>query len=90
MSSTDKIADTLESIAEGDRHERQIALEYVAEAWSQAEDDGIEGLAMAQAALFAALATLVKRHGERIPAELIATLPDRVRAGEYTLDRSVQ
>jgi hypothetical protein len=90
MKTHDKIGAVLESVAESDRYEQQIALEYVAEAWTQAEDDGIESLALAHASLFAALAALVTRHGERITAELVATLPDRVRAGEYTLNRTVQ
>jgi hypothetical protein len=90
MKTNDKIGDTLEALAESERYERQIALEYIAEAWNQAEDDGLEPSALAQASLFAALAALVKRHGERITAELVATLPDRVRAGEYTLDRTLQ
>ncbi|MBZ0141816.1 MAG: hypothetical protein K8H87_18905, partial [Pseudorhodoplanes sp.] len=41
------------------RKERQLALEYLAEAWNTAEDDGVESLALAHASLFAAIATLV-------------------------------
>ena len=41
-------------------------------------------------AALAALATLVKAHGEVATAELVAALPDRIRAGEYNLDRSLQ
>jgi hypothetical protein len=84
------VADLGLAIAENDREERQVALEYVAEAWNAAEDDGVETLALAHASLFAALTALVKRHGENATADMISMLPDRVRAGEYTLDRSVQ
>lgn len=70
--------------------ERQIALEYLAEAWNDAEDDGIESIDLAHASLFAALATLVRVHGEAAAADLVAALPDRMRAGEYNLDRSLQ
>lgn len=70
--------------------ERQIALEYLAEAWNNAEDDGVASLDLAHASLFAALATLVRVHGEAIAADLVAALPDRMRAGEYNLDRSLQ
>lgn len=70
--------------------ERQLALEYLAEAWNSAEDDGVEAGALAHASLFAALATLVRHHGEDVTADLIAQLPDRIRAGEYNLDRVLQ
>ncbi len=68
----------------------QVALEYLAEAWNTAEDEGIESLALAHASLFAALATLVKRHGEAATADLVAALPDRIASGEYTLERNLQ
>lgn len=73
-----------------DTQERQIALEYLAEAWQSAETDGVEGEALAHAALFAAIATLVRTFGEDPTADLIARLPERIRAGEYSLDRSIQ
>ena len=70
--------------------ERQLALEYLAEAWNSAEEEGVESLALAHASLFAALATLVRAHGDDAIAELVAGLPDRIRAGEYNLERSLQ
>lgn len=73
-----------------DSQEKNIALEYLAEAWNEAEEDGVEAQALAHASLFAALATLVQAHGEESAAILIETLPMRIRAGEYTLDRSLQ
>lgn len=75
---------------EQDREERQLALEYIAEAWNTAEDDGVEPQALAHASLFAALTTLVRAYGEEAAAELVGTLPDRIRAGEYNLTRSLQ
>ena len=73
-----------------DRDERQIALEYIAEAWNSAEQDGLEGEALAHAALFAAFATLVKTFGEEATADLVSRLPDRIREGEYSIDRVIQ
>lgn len=73
-----------------DAEERQLALEYLAEAWNAAEDDGVHSVALTHASLFAALAMLVKTHGEEGAADFIATLPERIRAGEYSLDRSLQ
>jgi hypothetical protein len=69
------------------REARQIALEYLAEAWNTAEDEGVETLALAHASLFAAIATLVREHGEDAAANLVAGLPDRIRSGEYNLER---
>jgi hypothetical protein len=66
---------------------RQIALEYLAEAWNTAEDEGVESLALAHASLFAAIATLVKTHGEEATALMVGALPDRIRGGEYNLER---
>lgn len=70
--------------------DRQIALEHLAEAWHSAESEGLEAEAMAHAAIFAALATLVTDYGEEAVADLVAALPKRIRAGEYSLSRSVQ
>ena len=69
------------------RAERQLALEYLAEAWNTAEDEGVESLALAHASLFAAIATLVRAHGEDATALMMGALPDRIRNGEYNLDR---
>ncbi|MEQ1768805.1 MAG: hypothetical protein ABL879_03120 [Devosia sp.] len=86
---------TIPSLADGaetdpHREERQLALEYLAEAWNSAEDEGVESLALAHASLFAALATLVRAHGEEATALLVAGLPDRIRGGEYNLERQIQ
>jgi hypothetical protein len=81
---------TAEEPKDKHRKERQLALEYLAEAWNSAEDEGVESLALAHASLFAALATLVNAHGEEATALLVAGLPDRIRGGEYNLERSLQ
>ena len=81
---------SLDLLPSEEREERQIALEYVAEAWNAAEDDGISSLALAHASLFAALTSLVEHHGEGATADLVASLTDRVRSGEYNLSRSLQ
>jgi hypothetical protein len=79
----------LDSMIEEEREERQLALEYLAEAWNTAEEEGVESQALAHASLFAALATLVKAYGQEATAELVAALPGRIRAGEYNLQRSM-
>jgi len=75
---------------EHEQGERQVALEYLAEAWNYAEYDGVQSAALAHASLFAALATFVKMHGDEATADLIAMLPDRIRSGEYNLERILQ
>ena len=70
--------------------ERQLALEYLAEAWNSAEEDGLETASLAHASLFAALATFVRLHGDEATADLVAQLPDRIRNGEYNLERILQ
>lgn len=80
-----------DSIAlEAEQEERQIALEYLAEAWNAADEDGVDTEALAHAALFAAIATLVRDYGEDAVARLIGNIPDRISNGEYTLDRVLQ
>ena len=70
--------------------ERRLALEYLADAWNSAEQDGLDRESIAHAALFAAIATLVRDFGEEAAADLMAKLPEKIRHGEYTLDRSIQ
>jgi len=82
-------AETIGTI-ERDHGERQLALEYLAEAWNEAEDEGVPSMALAHASLFAALVTFVKTHGDDATAEFIEQLPDRIRSGEYILDRVLQ
>jgi hypothetical protein len=78
------------AVFDREQGERQLALEYLAEAWNCAEDDGVQSASLAHASLFAALATFVKMHGDEATADLIALLPDRIRSGEYNLDRILQ
>jgi len=80
----------MERLANQEREERQMALEYVAGAWNEAEDDGINPLALAHASLFAAITSMVEHYGETAAAELIGDLPERIRHGEYNLMRSLQ
>lgn len=70
--------------------ERQLALEYLAEAWNSAEEDGLEAASLAHASLFAALATFVRLHGDDATAALVEQLPERIRQGEYNLERVLQ
>ena len=79
-----------QAVFDRDQGERQLALEYLAEAWNEAEEDGVHSAALAHASLFAALATFVKMHGDEATADLMELLPDRIRSGEYNLERVLQ
>ena len=63
---------------------RLAALDYVSEAFAEAVLDGIESEAMAEAAISTALRELVAAHGEERVAALVAGIPDRLRAGEFS------
>ena len=69
---------------------KQAALDYLSEAWSEAEADGIESEIVAHAALFAALSDLVTIYGEPAVAHMASSLAERVESGEFTLDRTMQ
>lgn len=69
---------------------RATALELLADAWFEAERDGIESPAMSHAAIFAALTALVSDYGENRVADFVASLPTRIRAGEYSLQKTLQ
>lgn len=66
------------------------ALRYILEAWENAVFDGLEPDQLANAALFAALTDLVSGYGEEAVAGLTEGLADRVRGGEFTLDKTLQ
>jgi len=79
-----------QALFEREDEERKRALEYLAEAWRNAEDEEVETEALAHAALFASLATLVEKYGETAISELMKRIPDKVVQGEYTVDRTIQ
>lgn len=70
--------------------QKKTALGYLLDAWEEAQFDGVEPDIIANAALFTALCNLIETYGEEAVAELAKGLPDRIRQGEYTLDRTTQ
>jgi hypothetical protein len=76
------------SIAE----KKRIALSYLSEAWDGALSDGVDPDILAHAALFTALSDLIGAYGEEPVAKLVAGLPARIHALEFTVDedRTVQ
>jgi hypothetical protein len=63
---------------------KQAALSYVAEAFAEAELDGLDADYMAQAALFAAFMELVATYGEEAVAQYAEGLPEKIRGGGFS------
>jgi hypothetical protein len=70
--------------------DKRRALDHLSEAWNEAMADGVAPEIFAHAALFLAFADLVATYGERAVAELARSLPGRIEALEFSLDRAVQ
>ncbi len=77
---------TLPSPAE----EKQLALRYLLDAWEEAVYEGVDPDCLATAAIFAALSDMIATYGEEPVAVMCARLPERVRAGEFTLAKTRQ
>lgn len=61
------------------------ALELVLDAWDKALSEHVDPEVIASVAIYAAVADMVDRYGEDAVADFCATLPERVRNGEFTL-----
>ena len=69
---------------------RHRALRYILDAWEEAVNDGVDPDNLATAALFAALSDLVAVYGEENVAAMAEGLSDRIRYGEFTMNRTTQ
>lgn len=74
----------------GSDNVKQQALGHVERAFDDAEAEGVPVDAIAHAALFAAITTLVDCFGEDSVARLMSELPEKITAGGYTLSRTLQ
>ncbi|MGX5737019.1 hypothetical protein [Bosea thiooxidans] len=72
------------NLAEDHGDARRVAYGYVEDAFAEGQQDGLDSDAMAHAALFAALRTLVKTYGEEATALFTENLPEKVRCGAFT------
>ncbi len=68
--------------------QKRIALDLLLEAWDRALADGVAPELLATTAIFTALTDMVENHGAEAVANLMAGLPARIRAGEFTLGAS--
>lgn len=72
-------------------HEKmQAALEYQNEAWADGVADGIEPEIIADAALSLAMRETVRMIGEEGAEAMLESLRERMLAGEFSPDRTVQ
>jgi len=69
---------------------KHLALRYILEAWEEAVYDGIDPDCVATAAIFAALSDMIASYGEEPVAVMCERLPERIRAGEFTLSKTQQ
>ena len=70
--------------------QKQAALARIDATWTEATEEGIDPDILAHTALFTALAQLVLTFGEEPVADMAARLPERLRNGEFSLDRVLQ
>jgi predicted YcjX-like family ATPase len=70
--------------------QKQIALRYLLDAWEEAVYEGVDPDCLATAAIFAALSDMIATYGEEPVAAMCGRLPERVRAGEFTLSKTKQ
>ncbi|MDP9138302.1 MAG: hypothetical protein M3N38_09005 [Pseudomonadota bacterium] len=75
---------------EGVQEPKHAALRYILDAWEEAVYDGLDSDCIATAAIFAAMSDLIATYGEEPVAQLAARLPERIRTGEFTVNRTTQ
>jgi hypothetical protein len=72
-------------------HEKmQAALEYQNEAWADGMADGIEPEIIADAAIALAMRETIRMHGESGAEAMLENLRERMLAGEFSPDRTLQ
>jgi hypothetical protein len=72
-------------MSDDDPEKKARALELVLDAWDQALAEEVDPEVIASVAIYAAMADMVDRFGEQAVADFCATLPQRIRNGEFTL-----
>jgi hypothetical protein len=79
--------DALDAMEPDETDQRRMALQSILDAWDEALSEGVGADILANTAIFAALSDMVEAYGEEAVAEMAAGLADRVRQGEFTLNR---
>ncbi len=73
------------SLAEDVKDARRVAYCYIEDAFVEAQQDGLDSDALAHAALFAAMRTLVDTYGEDATATFAESLAEKIRTGSFTV-----
>ena len=73
-----------------DQEAKYAALRYILDAWEEAVYDGLDPDCIATAAIFAALSDMIATYGEEPVAHMTERLPERIRAGEFTISKTKQ
>lgn len=63
---------------------KRNALGTMLDAWDAALGLGIEPTALAEVTMYIAITDLVAEHGEDAAAAILAALPERIKAGEFS------
>lgn len=72
-------------------HEKmQVALEHQNEAWADGMADGIEPEIIADAAVALAMRETIRLHGEDGAEAMLNSLRERMLAGEFSPERTLQ
>ncbi len=69
---------------------KHLALRYILDAWEEAVYEGLDPDCIATAAIFAALSDMVATYGEESVATMCSRLPERIRAGEFSVAQTKQ
>jgi len=69
---------------------KRAALRYIIDAWEEAVHEGLDPDCIATAAIFAAFSDMIASYGEEPVAKLAERLPERIRAGEFTVGQTRQ
>jgi predicted YcjX-like family ATPase len=69
---------------------KYVALRYILDAWEEAVYDGVDPDCIATAAIFAALSDMIATYGEEPVSVMCERLPERIRAGEFTVSKTRQ
>ena len=80
--------EALDEPATPEDEQRRAALTYMLDAWDEGLADGINSDILATTAIFAALSDMIESYGEEPVAEMAEGLAERVRRGEFTLNRT--
>lgn len=72
------------------KQQKQIAMRHILDAWQDAVMEGTDSDMLATAAIFVALSDMVVSYGEDQVANMVSDLPERIRHGEFTLNKVTQ